>query len=403
MEKQVSVLLVGIGGYGGNYVDRLLPQRDGVNAYIVGAVDPFADKQFFYPALKEAGIPMYNTIDEFYAEHEADLAIVSTPIHFHREQSAACMLHGSHVLCEKPVAALIDDVGEMIDARDKSGKMLAIGFQWSYSEAVQALKRDVLAGKYGKLLRMKTIVLWPRTFSYYARGSGWAGHKKTKSGAWVLDSVASNATAHYLHNMLYVAGNKVDTSATAETIEVETYRANDIETFDTCAMRLKTTDGVEMLYLVTHAVDADELRNPEFVFEFENGSATAKEENDEIVIRGHLNDGTEICYGEPNANGFYKLYWMINAVRDGGQVLCGPEAACEHTKCVNRIAELIPETPVFPESQIVRKTENVYCKGLAKVFSVCYDEWKLPCETDFPGFKQAVKGTIGKDYRHFAG
>ncbi|MBQ7923196.1 MAG: hypothetical protein IJ325_11615 [Clostridia bacterium] len=37
--------------------------------------------------LTAAGIPVYSTIEEFFAEHTADLTIISTPTFFHAEQS----------------------------------------------------------------------------------------------------------------------------------------------------------------------------------------------------------------------------------------------------------------------------------------------------------------------------
>ena len=117
--KKLSVLLVGVGGYGGNYVDEMLNHPDHVpDTVLAGAVDPAAEKCFFYNRLVEAGVPIYANLEDFYAEHTADLAVLSTPIHFHKDQTIDCLQHGTQVLCEKPVCATIDDVREMEAARD---------------------------------------------------------------------------------------------------------------------------------------------------------------------------------------------------------------------------------------------------------------------------------------------
>jgi len=403
MDTCLKVLMVGIGGYSQIYVNKLLDPASELPVRVVGAVDPFADKSPLYQQIVEKGIPVYKTLEEFYAADTADLAVIATPTHFHCVQSIYCMEHGSHVLCEKPVAATIDDVQRLIEAREKTGKKISIGYQWSHSESIQRLKADVLAGKYGKAKRMKTIVLWPRDYAYYRRGCGWAATKKNPDGLWVLDSVTGNATAHYLHNMLYVSGPQIDRSACVETLEVETYRANTIEMFDTAAMRVTTDNGVEALYLVTHAIQKEENRNPEFVFEFENGTVTAKQEDKEIIVRGHLNNGEEINYGCPNDDATRKLSWMVDVVLGKAEVVCGPEAASEHTKCVDKTEELIPETPYFPADKIVRTEERAYCIGLADVLKRCYDEWKLPSELGIPGFEGTKKAKVGKDYTHFAG
>jgi len=41
-----------------------------------------------------------------------------------------------------------------------------IGYQWSYSEGIQSLKKDILSGLFGKPIRMKSLCLWPRDFAY---------------------------------------------------------------------------------------------------------------------------------------------------------------------------------------------------------------------------------------------
>ena len=82
-----------------------------------------------------------------------------------------------------------------------------------------------------------------------------------------LDSVASNATAHYLHNMFYVLGDSVEKSA-KPVKWLPSYRANPIENFDTAAIRAKTEEGVEILFLTTHAVNIHPI--PQFCYEFEN-------------------------------------------------------------------------------------------------------------------------------------
>lgn len=382
-DKKVSVVLVGIGGYGGNYVDEMLNHADRVpNAQLVGAVDPVAEKTFFYAKLVEAKVPIYPSLDAFYAEHTADLAVLSTPIHFHKEQTIQCLEHGTQVLCEKPVCATIDDVKEIIAARDKANLPVSIGYQWSHSVAITALKKDILDGVLGRPVRMKTEVLWPRDFAYYGRGSGWAG-KKSVNGHWILDSVASNATAHYLHNLFFVAGPSMDRSADVADITVETYRVNNIETYDTCVLRGHTQEGTEIFFVVSHAISKPEAYGPVFEYEFEKGVVKFfRDKNDDETMIAYLNDGRTIDYGAPSGDIIRKFHWALEIAMGHEQVLCGPEAASIHTKCINAITQMIPETPVFPEEVTVHDTENqmLYVTGLADVLQECYRTYKLPSE-----------------------
>ena len=56
---------------------------------------------------------------------------------------------------------------------------------------------------------MKTMVSWPRDDAYYDP-QGWKGKRFCQDGNAVNDSIAMNATAHYLHNMLFILGEAME-------------------------------------------------------------------------------------------------------------------------------------------------------------------------------------------------
>jgi len=203
--KQTQLVLVGIGGYGEHYVRKLLG-NDLPGVRIAAVVDPMAEKAPHWPELQRAGVPGFDSLPAVLAAGiAADLAVVSTPIALHAEHSCALLAAGVNVLCEKPMAATVADARRMQAVRDTAGKFLEIGYQWSFSPAIQSLKADILAGHFGVPRHFATWVSWPRTNVYYGR-NGWAGCKYDPQGRPVFDSPANNATAHYLHNMLFLLG-----------------------------------------------------------------------------------------------------------------------------------------------------------------------------------------------------
>ena len=139
MSDPVTIVMSGIGGYGHVYLEAMLfdPRAE---FRIAGAVDPKPEQCDHLGRLKEMGVPIYATLEEFYKSHRADLAVLSSPIHRHCPQTCLALEHGSHVLCEKPAAASVEEVDRMIEARNRSGRFVAIGFQWSFSGSMQALK-----------------------------------------------------------------------------------------------------------------------------------------------------------------------------------------------------------------------------------------------------------------------
>lgn len=387
MDNKVKIVLVGIGGYGNNYLEELLNNSKYEKNYeIAGVVDPYPQGCKGLEDIRRLGISEFSSQEEFYSVSGADLAIISSPIQFHCEQTCTALSRGSNVLCEKPAAAVAREVRKMIDERNKAGKFVAIGFQWSFSKAVLDLKRNILDGKFGKPRRLKTIVLWPRNLDYYARG--WAGRKRDNAGRWILDSVAANATSHYLHNMFFLLGNEMDRSARLETLKAEIYRANDIENYDTSIIRAFTADGAEILFAASHAIPPKELKGPVFEYVFDNAvikysSINYKSEN----IKAFLNNGTVIDYGCPNDDSNNKLWASIKAARGGEAHLhCGLEAALTHTACIDAVQESVPDALEFPKE--LRRFDDaekvVYVEGLSDILIKCYDEWKLPSELETP-------------------
>jgi predicted dehydrogenase len=373
-----KVLLVAIGGYGGNYANELLDNRDkGVT--IAGVVDPKPEGYRRFDEIMHMGIPVFQNIEEFFVKNTADLAVISSPIHFHCSQTMAALENGCSVLCEKPMCATVQEGIEIIGAKDRAKKAVAIGYQWSFSDAVQQLKADIISGDLGKPVRLKTMVLWPRTHKYFGRND-WAGKMKDKSGRWILDSVANNATAHYLHNMFYVLGNEMTKSARPVSVTAELYKANNIENFDTSAIKCKTDNNAEIIFIASHAVDS--IDGPVFCYEFE-AATVMFDGNKECEITAFFKNGRKKSYGNPDKNGSKKLWNTVDSVKNGKSVACPPEAALSHTICINGSQEssqvnevppcMIKERYYPPGGSVM-----TYAEGLAGILKECYDNWQLP-------------------------
>lgn len=398
-----KVLLVAIGGYGGNYADELLNNRDkGVD--IAGVVDPRPEGYKRFDEIRRMGIPIFRNIEEYFDENTADLAVISSPISFHRDQTIVALENGCNVLCEKPMCATVQEGIEIIEAMKRAKKKVAIGYQWSFSDAIQGLKADVVNGVLGRPIRLKTLVLWPRTHKYYNRNN-WAGKMKDNRGKWILDSVANNATAHYLHNMFYVLGGDMTSSARPESVTAELYRANHIENFDTSVIRCKLDNGAEILYIASHAVESS--NGPIFCYEFE-GATVLFGGKKESGITAYFKDGKTKSYGDPNKNNLKKLWHTIESVNNGDNIACPPEAALSHTICINGSQESVSKINEFPPCMIKERdwpadqSRVTYAEGLAGILEECYENWQLPYDT---GISWARPGKLIdlNDYSTFRG
>jgi predicted dehydrogenase len=95
------------------------------------------------------GAKVYTDYHELLADPTIDAVHVLTPNVAHCEITCAALEAGKHVLCEKPMAATTADAKRMIEARDKSGKMLTIGYQYRHFAVNKVAKKVIDEGWIG--------------------------------------------------------------------------------------------------------------------------------------------------------------------------------------------------------------------------------------------------------------
>ena len=378
MDRKVKVALAGISGYGDHYLGAMLPSLRAKNFDLVGVVDPMPQRCRRLPELATRGIPLYETLDGLFCDTAVDLMLIVTPTHLHAPQTCVALSHGANVLCEKPVAGTVADAMRMLELQRTVKGFAAIGYQWSFSDCIQALKHDIIIGKLGKPIRMKSIALFPRPVSYFTRND-WAGRQKTSTGDPVYDSPVNNATAHYLHNLFYLLGRTRESSALPATVEAELYRANQIENYDTAAIRCKTDCGVEVLFYTSHAIT---LRHgPRTILEFEHAIVQHDADQGEFVAR--FNDGRIHSYGNPNHDRHEKIWQAIDSVRTGDPVACGIKSALPHAMTVAAAQESSAIHP-FPDHlrrMINCDNEDLICiEGLDDALLHCFAHNCMPSD-----------------------
>lgn len=356
-QEPVRVALLGIGGFGSVYCSNLFGNPElQTRAKLVAAVDPFAETAKWYPELAKRGIPVFRDIDElFRSDCSPELCCIATPIQFHKMQTIRCLEKGIGVLLEKPFAGSSEDCREMIRVRDETDGYLSIGFQWSSDPVMRKAKADRDAGAFGKPIACKALVMWPRDEAYYKRGIGWAGRRYATDGTAIFDSVASNATAHYLFNMLWFMGQGDEGCLPADVAAIER-RANEIETYDTIELRSTLDNGVKLLYLASHAAGKDHFCDPCFEYTFEKGVLrynNADQPRGEIVFTA--NDGTVFSYGQTNRDpGDLKIIQAVDNVRKGrkGVCYCPPELALKHILMLEAADKSCGGVRAFPADKV---------------------------------------------------
>src|SRR4051812_28573083 len=150
MDGPVSVVLCGLGGYGGTYLPPLLDPANAGRARLVAGGDPLPERCPQLAAPRARGIPGHASLEDFYRPGAAGRGGLSPPIPLQAPQSARALAHGSHLLVEKPLCATVADGERIATAHAASSRHAGVGFQWSYCEPILRLKRDIARGRFGK-------------------------------------------------------------------------------------------------------------------------------------------------------------------------------------------------------------------------------------------------------------
>lgn len=375
--SSTRVVLVGLGGYGNGYVDAALDRSAELGIELAGAVDPDPRGCARRDEVAQAAGTIHPTLESFYESGRADLAVISAPIHLHAPFTVTALEHDSHVLCEKPVAGTEEDAARMAETARRTGHTVAIGFQWSFSETIHRLRRGVASGRYGTPLEFRTLVFWPRSRSYYTRNS-WAGALRTADGASVYDSPANNATAHYLHNMLFVLGEEAGGPAS---VAAELYRANPIESFDTGIIHVKTAGGTELHFATSHAVPSEV--HPMIWYRFSDAEITCSVPGN---FYAQFKNGRTEDLGSPEITHADKLRETASAIREGHGPACSVEEATPQLRVVHAAHQSHPIVD-FP-SEMARTNPSggdgsdqlTWVDGLQSALIQCHATGRMPSE-----------------------
>lgn len=373
---KIKIALVGAGGYGDVYMNMLRKDINNDEYILTAVIDPFIEKVPSFKYISENNIPMYRALEEFYANDSAELVIISSPLTEHKRQVITALRNGSHVLCEKPLVATVEETEEIRREQKESGKLLGVGFQWSFSESMLSLKRDIINGVFGNPISLRTFISWKRYDDYY-ESSSWKGRIKDDNGNIILDSIVTNATSHYLHNIFFLMGEEIQSAKLPLDFRAAVYRAKNIESFDTCFLKGNFDNGASFMYAASHSGDIED--EPKCIYEFENAVVTYDGNEHSKGVRALFKDGSEKCYGCPEHS--EKLKLMLSAIRGEAEIPCTIDTIIPHLAVCNSIFRKINITD-FPDTLLYHESNpaGVFVKGLHAQLLRCYMENKLPSE-----------------------
>jgi predicted dehydrogenase len=182
MSTRVKIALVGLGNIGAGAYAPILKESDSVE--VVGVCDLVKQKADTWASALHttAYYDHRDLLDKSSSGLEA--IIVAVPHYDHVPISIDAFQRGVHVLCEKPLAAHVNDARKIVFAWEKAKEkrpriVFGIAFQQRALPRHRKLKEILQGGELGRLLRVTWInTAWFRSQAYYDSGdwrATWAG------------------------------------------------------------------------------------------------------------------------------------------------------------------------------------------------------------------------------------
>lgn len=143
-------------------------------------------------------VPAFADHREMLAALRPHAVVIGSPHNAHVSQVIDAFAAGAHVLVEKPLGNTVAECRQMIEARDKTGKIGAIAYQRHGALIFREIKKIVESGAYGRLLMLNSHLAqgWLRG----TRGS-WRQDKAISGGGQIHDS-----GSHMIDILLWMTG-----------------------------------------------------------------------------------------------------------------------------------------------------------------------------------------------------
>jgi UDP-N-acetyl-2-amino-2-deoxyglucuronate dehydrogenase len=194
-DRKIKFALVGCGRIAKNHFDSIESHSD--RAELVDICD------INYQALKDAekltNAKPHENIKDLLNSSQADVIILTTPSGLHCNQAIMCAEANKHVITEKPMATSWSDGLRMVEECINNNVELFVVKQNRKNPTLQALKRSIDQGRFGKIYSVSINVFWTRPQEYYDSAS-WRG-------TWAMDGGAlMNQASHYMDLLTWLFG-----------------------------------------------------------------------------------------------------------------------------------------------------------------------------------------------------
>lgn len=138
-------------GYWGPKIVRNLEALPRAQVVMVADLDAYRLASF---AASRPWIKTTTRVEDIF-QSDVDGVIIATPVRTHYQLAKRALLHGKHVLVEKPLTSSVVEAEELVTLARQQQRILMVGHTFEYSPAVNELRKLLHNGDLGEIYSIK--------------------------------------------------------------------------------------------------------------------------------------------------------------------------------------------------------------------------------------------------------
>lgn len=233
--NKVRLVVAGAGLIGHRHIEEV---QKNAGCELISIVDPCPSAKFAATALN-AGVPIYQSLAEMFANDKPDGVILATPNQLHADQAIECINAGVTTFIEKPVAHTLADGIRVCEAAEASGVKVLVGHHRRHSPILHKAIEIVESGVLGQIVGVigSAVFYKPDSEGYYDGPNTW---RREPGGGPILI------------NMIHEIGNL--RAMVGEIVAVQAFTSNATRAFkveDSAAINLRFANGALGSFLLS--------------------------------------------------------------------------------------------------------------------------------------------------------
>lgn len=158
----VTAAIIGLGWWGKTLVESVQGTSDEITFAAVVTRTSSDDARAF---AAEHGTRVLDSLDAVLADEQIDAVVLATPHSMHASQVIAAADAGRHVFCEKPFALTKADAEAAVEAVNRAGVALGVGYNRRFHPEMTRLRDSVRSGELGVVMHVEATMTFPNALS----------------------------------------------------------------------------------------------------------------------------------------------------------------------------------------------------------------------------------------------